>query len=171
MQGRPKPTSLTFEPIACACHHATRSYSNRDLLGVRHRRLRPKSTEKRNPVFITARRRSQQRLGSIIAEVALTSDGRRATTLRDFGRRLVSIRRTCELQPFIRKAEPDKPIPLGPSEAGELATIIGLQAQLVASFEARKDFSARRHAEQTLHPIVPLVVSPNPHPRLSSQHA
>jgi hypothetical protein len=71
---------------------------------------------------------------------------------RDFGRRFVSISRTCELQPFIRKAKPDRPIPLGPSEAGQLATTIGLQAQLVAHCEAWKDFSIRRHADRGYTP-------------------
>jgi hypothetical protein len=64
----------------------------------------------------------------------------------------MSFRRTCEVQPLIREAEPDKSVPLGPSEAGQLATTIGLQAQLVANFEARKDFSARRHANRGYTP-------------------
>jgi hypothetical protein len=65
----------------------------------------------------------------------------------------VSLRRTCELQPFIRKAKPDKPVLLGPSEAGELAATIGLQAQLVAHCEAWKSFSVCRHAGRDYTPI------------------
>jgi hypothetical protein len=128
------------------------SYSNRDLLGVRHRRWGQKVQKKRILSLITARRRSQQRLGGIIAEVALTSDGRRATTLRDFGRRLVSIRRAREVQPLIGKAKPDKPVRLGPSEAGQLATTVGLQAQLVAHRDVWQRFIIRRHADRDYTP-------------------
>jgi hypothetical protein len=67
----------------------------------------------------------------------------------------VSLCRICELQPFIRKAKPDKPVPLGPSEAGELATTIGLQAQLVAHCEAWKDFDIRRHVRRDYTPSLP----------------
>ena len=65
-----------------------------------------------------------------------------------WSRALVSIRPTCEVQPLIREAKPDKPVPLGPSEAGELSTTIGLQAQLVTNCEAWKHFSIRPHVDK-----------------------
>ena len=60
----------------------------------------------------------------------------------------MSIRPTCEVQPLIREAKPDKPVPLGPSEAGELSTTVGLQAQLVTNCEAWKHFSIRPHVDK-----------------------
>jgi hypothetical protein len=64
----------------------------------------------------------------------------------------VSIRPTCEVQPLIREAKPDKPVPLRPSEAGELPTTISLQAQLVTTCEAWKHFSIRPHADKSYTP-------------------
>jgi hypothetical protein len=64
----------------------------------------------------------------------------------------LSIRPTCEVQPLIREAKPDKPIPLRPSEAGELPTTIGLQAQLITNCDAWKHFSVRPHADKGYTP-------------------
>jgi hypothetical protein len=78
-----------------------------------------------------------------------------------------------KLGPFVREAEPEKSVALGPGDAGKSATNIRLLAQILAVCKLpmhRRATHMRRHAD-TLYPINSPVVAREPHSSPSSQHA
>jgi hypothetical protein len=74
---------------------------------------------------------------------------------RDFREHLVSIRRTCEVQPLIREAKPGKPVPLGPSDAGQLATIYRPASATRRQMRSSEGFQHSSSCGQRLRPVAP----------------